>query len=128
MPAWSKALGVVLAIAGGVLVAAPGLVRDALGRTPVTPSDWINLRATFGGTLVGLGAFLVWLPAWRPWQRTVLGLLLWSMTGIGLARIVGFALDGSPDQRQHIWLVAEVVIVAASGFVLYRRRGRWASG
>ena len=41
------------------------------------------------------------------------------------ARVVGFALDGSPDQRQYVWIIAEVVIVAVSGFVLHRRRGRW---
>jgi hypothetical protein len=121
MPVWVKAIGVVLVIGGGILVSTPGLVRDALGRTPATPSDWINLRATFGGTLVGLGVFLIWLPGWSPWQRTVQGLLLWSMAGIGIARLIGFLLDGSPDTRQWIWLVAEIVIVAVTGFLLYRR-------
>jgi hypothetical protein len=125
MPAWSKALGVVVVVAGGYLVFSPEVVRDVLGRKPATTSDWINLRATFGGTLVGLGAFAVWLPGLRPWLRTVLGLLLWSMAAIAAARLLGFALDGDPDRRQYIWLVAEVVLVAGSASVLHRRRGAW---
>jgi hypothetical protein len=112
--------GVAIAALGAVLVIAPGLVRDLLGRTPATPSDWINLRATFGGTLLGVGAFIAWLPARRPWLRAGLGLLGWGMAGIGAARLVGFALDGSPDSRQYVWLIAEVVLVAASVFALRR--------
>ena len=121
MPAWVKVIGAVVALAGGYLVFAPDVVRSALGRTPATSSDWINLRATFGGTILGLGVFLVWLPAWSPWQRTVQGLLLWSMAGIGLARGIGFALDGGPDKKQYVWLVAEIAIVAVTGYLLYRR-------
>jgi hypothetical protein len=116
--------GVAIAALGAVLVIAPGLVRDLLGRAPATPSDWINLRATFGGTLLGVGAFVAWLPARRPWLRAGLGLLGWGMAGVGVARLVGFALDGSPDSRQYVWLIAEIVLVAASVFAL--RRGRWA--
>jgi hypothetical protein len=112
--------GVAIAALGAVLVIAPGLVRDLLGRTPATPSDWINLRATFGGTLLGVGAFIAWLPARRPWLRAGLGLLGWGMAGIGAARLVGFALDGNPDSRQYVWLIAEVVLVAASVFALRR--------
>lgn len=114
--------GVAIAALGAVLVIAPGLVRDLLGRTPATPSDWINLRATFGGTLLGVGAFIAWLPAPRPWLRAGLGLLGWGMAGIGAARLVGFALDGSPDSRQYVWLIAEVVLVAASVYALRRAK------
>jgi hypothetical protein len=120
-------VGSILVAAGCVLVAAPGLTRDMLTRTPKTPSDWINLRATFGGTLVGLGVFIAWLPAWRPWRRTVIGFLLWSMAAIGLARLVGFVVDGSPDTRQLIWVVAEIAIVAIS-IVMLRRFNARATG
>jgi len=114
-------LGVVIVAFGGYLVCSPELVRDVLHRRPVTSSDWINLRATFGGTVAGLGAFVAWVPAARPWLRTILGLLLCSMSGIGLARLIGFALDGHPDQRQYVWIVAELAIVIVSAVVLRRR-------
>lgn len=114
--------GIVLVGLGAYLVFAPEVVRDLLGRKPATSSDWINLRATFGGTIAGLGLFLVWWPAVRPWSRTVIGLLLWAMAGIGAARAIGFALDGNPDTRQYIWITAEVVIVAVCAVLLRRRR------
>jgi hypothetical protein len=116
------AAGVVVGAIGAYLVVRPEVVRAALGRHPATTSDWINLRATFGGTLVGLGAFLAWWPAPRPWSRTVIGLLMWAMAGIGLARAIGFALDGSPDTRQYIWIVAEAAIVVIGAALLLRRR------
>jgi hypothetical protein len=114
--------GIVLVGLGGYLVLAPEVVRDLLGRKPLTSSDWINLRATFGGTLVGLGAFLAWWPAPRPWTRTFIGLLMWSMAGIGVARAIGFVLDGNPDSRQYIWIIAEAVIVVVGAVLLRRRR------
>src|SRR5688500_15063403 len=114
--------GIVLVGLGGYLVLAPEVVRDLLGRKPLTSSDWINLRAPFGGTLVGLGAFLPWWPAPRPWTRTFIGLLMWSMAGIGVARAIGFVLDGNPDSRQYIWIIAEAVIVVVGAVLLRRRR------
>jgi len=116
-------LGLLLAALGVYLALAPQVVRDLLGRRPATSSDWINLRASFGGALAGLGAFLVWWPAPRPWLRTVLGLVLWEMIGIGLARAIGFAIDGNPDGRQSMWITAEAAIAIACAALLRRRRG-----
>jgi hypothetical protein len=81
----------------------------------------INLRASYGGTLMGIGAFIAWIPGWSPKWRVVVGLLMWAMAGIAVARLVGFALDGSPDTRQFIWLIAEIVITAVCAVVLRRK-------
>ena len=113
-------VGCGLVVLGGYLAAVPEVVRDLLGRKPATSSDWINLRATFGGTVLGMGAFLMWWPAPRPWRRTVVGLLLWAMAGIGVARAVGFVVDGEPDGRQLIWITAEALIVIACAILLWR--------
>ncbi len=118
------AVGVVIALLGAYLALAPEVTREILGRAPATSSDWINLRASFGGTLLGLGAFLVWWPAPRPWLRSLLGLVMWEMAGIGVARLVGFALDADPDARQLVWIIAEVAIVIACAIALRRRWGR----
>ncbi len=114
------AIGLVVAALGGYLVLAPEVIRELLGRSPATNSDWINLRASFGGTLLGLGAFLVWWPAPRPWLRSLLGLVMWEMAGIGLARLIGFAIDGDPDTRQFIWIIAELAILIACAVALRR--------
>ena len=90
----------------------PLVVADALGRPHETATQMINLRASWGGPVLGIGALIAWLPALRPWSRCIVGLLMWSMAGVGVARLIGFALDGDPDTRQFIWIIAEVVIVA----------------
>jgi len=116
------ALGLALVAAGIVLVFSPVVVAGALGKPHDTPTRMINLRASWGGTLAGLGAFVAWVRALKPWWRTIVALLGWAMAGIGAARLVGFALDGSPDTRQYIWISAEVAIVIACATSLARRR------
>jgi hypothetical protein len=98
------------------------LVARVLDRPPTTSSQIINLRASWGGTVTGIGAFLVWLPAPKPWLRSFVGLLLWSMAGIGLARAVGFLVDGDPDTRQFVWISAEAAIVLVAAVVLRRMK------
>lgn len=114
-------LGLAIAAFGIYLSLFPLVTAEALGRPHDEPTQLINLRASFGGTVLGLGAFLAWLPAAKPYKRSVLGLLMWAMAGIGVARLLGFALDGSPDQRQWIWIIAEVLIVATCAVLLRRR-------
>jgi hypothetical protein len=131
-----------LAIGAGVyLVMSPMVVARVLDRSPSTtsqmiasPTDvgraappeavWrlINLRASWGGTLTGIGAFVVWLPGLRPWLRTIAGLVLWSMAGIGFARAIGFVADGDPDARQLVWITAEAVLVIGAAVVLRTTR------
>jgi hypothetical protein len=115
-------VGLALAAFGLVMIFSPLEVADVLDRPPASKSAMINLRASWGGTVLGLGAFLAWLPALRPWSRSLVGLLGWAMAGIAAARLVGFVLDGGPDRRQWIWLVAEVVIAACCAFMLRPRR------
>lgn len=116
------AIGLVVLAAGTYLALSPLTVARALDRPHATPTQMINLRASWGGVVVGLGAFIAWLPALRPWLRTVLGLLMWEMAGIGVARLIGFAIDGHPDGRQYVWITAEAILVIGCALVLRRRR------
>jgi hypothetical protein len=113
-----RVLGVAMLAAGIVLALSPIAVADALGLPRDTSTRMINLRASWGGTLTGLGAFVAWLPAVRPWSRALVGLVGWTMAGIGAARLVGFAVDGSPDARQYVWITAEVALAVGSAVVL----------
>lgn len=113
-------LGLAIAALGAYLSLFPLVTAEVLGRPHGEPTQLINLRASFGGTLLGVGAFVAWLPAIRPWKRTFVGLLLWAMAGVGAARLLGFVIDGSPDTRQWIWLVAEILIVITCAILLRR--------
>jgi hypothetical protein len=96
----------------------PLAVAEVLGRPHDTSSQMINLRASWGGLVLGIAGFLVWLPALRPWLRSVVSLLTWVMAGVGLARAIGFALDGNPDTRQYVWITGEVAITALGAWAL----------
>lgn len=108
-----RVFGLALVATGLYLALFPLVTAQALGKPADTSTQLINLRASWGGTLMGLGAFVAWLPAVKPWGRAFVGLLMWAMAGVGIARLLGFALDGSPDGRQAIWITAEVAIVIA---------------
>jgi hypothetical protein len=116
-------VGLAIVAMGAILALSPLFVADLLGKPTDTPSQMINLRASWGGAVMGLGAFVAWLPGLVPWWRIVVGLLVWAMAGVGAARLLGFALDGSPDTRQYVWIVAEIAIVAAGGIALAKKRG-----
>ncbi len=110
--------GLALVAFGGFLAMSPVWVATALDRPHETSSQMINLRASWGGAVIGIGAFLAWLPGLRPWSRTLVGLLMWAMAGVGVARAIGFVLDGDPDTRQFIWITAEAAIVIGGAIVL----------
>lgn len=114
-------VGLAIVAVGAYLTFAPEVVGDLLGKPMAKPTQLINLRASYGGTLIGLGAFVAW---WRRarWLISVLGLLGWAMAGIGAARLVGFALDGSPDTRQYLWITAEVLLAVGCAFGIRRLR------
>ena len=114
------ALGLLLAACAVWLILSPLTVAEALGRPHETTTHLINLRASWGGTLLGAGAFITWIDNTRPRRRFALGMLMWIMLGIGAARLTGFILDGKPDAWQWIWLIAEGVIALACAIALKR--------
>ena len=119
---WQLALGAALVAFGVYLSLSPLVVADVLGRPHETSSQMINLRASWGGPVLGLGALVAWLPAFRPWARTVLGVLRWGMRGIACARAIGWVLDGEPDGRQALWMTLAIVIAIGCAFGLRSRR------
>lgn len=118
LPRLVLALVVIAAAVAAIL--SPVAVGEALGRpAATTPSEMINLRASWGGALLGVGAAIGWART-ETRARLVVSLVLWMMVGIGLARVVGLLLDGSPDRLQWLWLGAEVVIAAGCAWWLRR--------
>jgi hypothetical protein len=116
------AIGLAVVAAGVYLALSPLVVASALDLPSDTTSRMINLRASWGGAAIGIGAFVAWLPALRPWRRAAYGLLGWTMAGVGLARCTGLVLDGAPDSRQLLWIGAEIAIVIGCVVALTRRR------
>ena len=116
----SRIAGVLLLLAGIALVFMPEQLATALGRPYETAGEKINMRATWGGLVTGLGLLLVWFPGVSPRGRFALSALMWLSAGIAFGRGVGFALDGSPDGLQWFWMLAELAIVGGSAWALRR--------
>ena len=119
-----RVIGLVIVAGGLYLALQPQVIADLIHAPVTKPTQWINLRASYGGTIMGLGAFVAWVKTLKPWSFSVLGLLGWAMAGIGLARLIGFAIDGHPDGRQAIWITAEVLLAAGCWFWIRRLRAR----
>ncbi len=113
--------GIILAAIGVALIFSPGAVADALARQPTNVGEAINLRASWGGSLLGIGLSVAFVRAWSPRWWIGVGVVMWLMLGIAVGRGVGFILDGAPDTMQWIWIVAEVVIAGACAAALRRR-------
>jgi hypothetical protein len=105
------ALAIVVVGAAVVAILSPTAVGEALGRVATTAPEKINLRASWGGTLLGIGA-AIGLAQTATRGRLILSSVMWVVAGIGIARALGFVLDGGPDVLQWVWLVAEIAIVA----------------
>ena len=91
------------------------------GDAPGTPSAAIDMRATYGGmsVAVGLTILLLGLRA----ATVSLALLITAIVLLAMAatRLLGIALDGSPNGLMLLYLVLEVVGAAVALFL--RRAG-----
>lgn len=114
-------LGGLTSLAGAALILSPRWVAATLHRPYETVSQQINMRASWGGAVLGLGLFVLWMPPLQPRATFALRLVLCFMVGVGAARLVGFALDGRPDTMQWVWIIAEALIAVACALALARR-------
>ena len=116
-------VGALLSALGVAMVFSPLKVAEVLRRPHDTVSQAINLRASWGGAVLGVGLFVLWLPLGRSGGVYALRGVLCLMVGIAAARLVGFVLDGRPDTLQWVWLIAELVIAAGCWLALSRGVG-----
>ena len=99
---------------------APAGMTDPTGFGPLGPNAVTDVRATYGGFQIGLGLFTLWAAA-DP-TRVRMGLVLQALTigAIGSCRLVGFAVDGSPNGFLISAIVTEITFTALALFALRR--------
>lgn len=118
-----------LAAAALWMISHPLSIAELLGRPHETHSQRINLRATWGGTVLGLALFAAWFPGFATQGRVLgAGLLGALMAGIAIARVAGFALDGQPDKLQWVWLVAEIALFIGAAIAVRKMGSPATSG
>lgn len=111
----AKGLGALLAVAGFLLSALPGLVLDLPPHQERFVA--IEMRTRFGA-LGGLGLGLSLLPGFSPRDFTLAYLAFWTTVGFVFARLLGLCLDGY-HQRQLLWIGIELLVAGALGWYLW---------
>jgi hypothetical protein len=107
--------------AGVACVVAPASLAQQAGLSMV-PSALTEIRAFHGGLLVGIGCFQIWCMQ-RP-ASTFAGLLMvvFSVGGAGIARVLGMLVDQEPTAYHLTNLAVEAITVSVVTFALSRQR------
>ena len=103
---------------GVLFLASPERWAATIGVAATNDTGRVDIRATYGGICLGLGFFWAWC-ALDP-SRYAPG--LWSMAlvygGLGLGRILGRLSGHALDSKMKLFLVTEVAVAAASGYLI----------
>ena len=126
MPSKARALVALLVVLVAVgAIFSPQQVAELLDRPSSTLGEQINLRATWGGLLLGVGLAIAFAST-SSVGRGVISLVLWIMIGVGAARVTGFVLDGIPGAMQWVWLTVEVAIAILCVWILRKKPAKTA--
>jgi len=82
----------------------------------------IDARATYGGTQIGMGLFLLWCRARRAAARAGLMLVFLISAWLALTRLYGFAIEGEFDRFNAAGAAVELGLTAVAGLFLRRER------
>lgn len=106
---------------GIAFVAFPALASQLItGGVPSTTSGLIDMRATYGGMSLAIGAWLAVAAYKSEWVTAGLLSVLFIMIGMAASRLIGIVVDGSPNPT--MWIYLGVEIVAACALLLALRK------
>ncbi|BEU03591.1 hypothetical protein OAG1_23910 [Agarivorans sp. OAG1] len=103
-----RGIGIVLIIAGIVLVSNPELVSNKA--IPDNTFDAIE-RRIWWGLLIGFGCLLMFHHQFQPWVTSLAATSASLMFGLLVARLIGIMLDGSVT-KQWLYVGLELVLLA----------------
>ena len=96
---------------------APLALTESAGFGMLSPAATTDIRATYGGFQLGMGAFLVWAARSESHYRGALLLVILSIGSVFASRGLGVILDGDLNDFHRAGLVFEGVLTAATLFV-----------
>jgi len=109
---------------GGLYLLAPELMTKPLGIASIEAMGWTDLRATYGGFQLGMGAFLIWCLRDRSRYGAGLVAFMCLVAALALGRVVGFVIDGFTPAM----LAAGVLELGMTVFTLFVLRRLEPSG
>jgi hypothetical protein len=98
----------------------PSYVAEVAGVVGSTPTGTTEIRAMYGGLQAGIGAMCVFALVRPGFAPSALTALCFLASGLFLARLIGFAIDGSGSDYTHGALVFESIYALAAGFLSRR--------
>jgi Domain of unknown function (DUF4345) len=99
---------------------APVAWTDPTGFGPLGPNALTDVRATYGGFQIGLGLFTIWAALDTSRVRMAMVLQLLTIGAIASCRIVGFAVDGGPNDFLRSAIATEVSFTVITLVALVR--------
>jgi hypothetical protein len=120
-------VGISLIIAGFGYLLFPHAAVGLTGIELPAAAAAVDARATYGGTQIGIGLFLLWCRANATAERAGLVLVLLFGACLVLARVFGFAIEGEFDWFNAAGAAAELVLTALAGILLQRDRSEVAA-
>lgn len=111
-----------LAFGIGYLLA-PEAFTEPAGFAGLGPSATTDVRATYGGFQIGMGAFLLWAAQAGERHRMALVLVALSIGAVFFCRVIGLLLDGELSEFHRMGLVFEASLTAATILVLRKSSG-----
>ena len=90
---------------------APGAL-ESLGILMTTPEARVDVRATYGGLELGMACFLAMCVVREEWTRIGLAASTCVIGGLGLARLLGIAIEGGGTPLMWLFVALEATIVA----------------
>ncbi len=111
---------------GLCFVAAPDFMAGLVEIEGMSAAARTDVRATYGGLDLGVGAFVAWCAADPDKTRVGLAASVAGLVGLGLVRLLGMALDG--PTAVNVGLLTVEVVFAAVGLWAWHSEGRPAAG
>lgn len=92
------------------------------GSAPTTPSGMIDMRATYGGMSLAIGALLLFFSSRDDMTRVGLATVMTIMLGMAFGRLIGIVLDGGANAIMYVYLFLEIAMALLAVVLIQRQR------
>ncbi|MEX2556331.1 MAG: DUF4345 domain-containing protein [Actinomycetota bacterium] len=110
--------GAVFLVFGLLYAVSPETLTDPSGFGPLAPEALTDLRATYGGLQLGIGAFLIWAAYDAARHHAGLMLLAVTISAVAASRAFGLIVDGEATAGMVGALTFEVALSVAALILL----------
>ncbi len=111
-------VGVLTILFGGIYLLMPSIMTEPAGFGPLRGSALTDIRATYGGFQIGMGAFLLWAAGAEDRMRAGLILIALSIGSLFLSRTLGVLMDGELSAFHMQGLAIESTLTAVTLYLI----------